>query len=80
MTKDEVFIKLKTVLIETFELNDDAVKPEALLFEDLGLDSIDAVDMIVKMKSYVKGNVGPEDFKKAKTVQDIVDVLHALMQ
>ncbi|GMO29735.1 MAG: acyl carrier protein [Termitinemataceae bacterium] len=79
MTNEEVFVKLKEILVENFEIDECQIKPESLLFQDLGLDSIDAVDMIVKMKSYLNGKVSPEDFKKAKTVQDVVDVLTPLM-
>jgi acyl carrier protein len=80
MTKEHVFTKLKEVLIAEFELDDQAVVPEANLAADLDLDSIDAVDLIVKMKPYVSGKIEPEQFKHVKTVQDVVDVLYPLVQ
>jgi acyl carrier protein len=79
MTKEEVFCKLKEVLIKEFELEDVAITPEANLIADLDLDSIDAVDLIVKMKPYVTGKIEPEMFKSVKTVQDVVEVLHPLV-
>ncbi|MCL2626930.1 MAG: acyl carrier protein [Cystobacterineae bacterium] len=80
MTKDEVFSKLKEVLVSEFGLEDSEVTPEANLAADLDLDSIDAVDLIVKMKSHVSGKIEPEQFKHVKTVQNIVDVLFPLAQ
>jgi acyl carrier protein len=80
MTKEEVFTKLKEVLIEEFELEQDAVTPDANLVTDLDLDSIDAVDLIVKMKPYVSGKIEPEQFKHVRTVQDVVEVLYPLIK
>ncbi|MDR1930107.1 MAG: phosphopantetheine-binding protein [Treponema sp.] len=79
MTKEEVFTKLKEVLVKEFELEEAAVVPGAGLMADLDLDSIDAVDLIVKMKPYLTGKVEPELFKHVRTVQDVVEVLHPLV-
>jgi acyl carrier protein len=79
MTKDEVFDKLAEILSSEFELNDEQIKPDAKLFEDLGLDSIDAVDLIVKMKQYTVKKIEPDVFKEARTVQDVVEILYPLV-
>lgn len=78
MTKDELFKKLKEILVSEFELEEEAVTPQALIGDDLDLDSIDAIDLIVKMKEFApagKGNLDPSIFKSVKTVQDVVDAL-----
>ncbi|MDR0496450.1 MAG: phosphopantetheine-binding protein [Treponema sp.] len=80
MTKDEVFRKLKEILSGEFEIELASITPEAKLYEELELDSIDAVDLLVKMKEYVPGKIEPEQFKKARTVQDVVDILYPLVQ
>jgi acyl carrier protein len=80
MTKEEVFLKLQDILATEFEIAKETITPEAKLFEDLELDSIDAVDIMVKMKEYVTGKIEPEQFKKAVTIQDVVDILHPLVQ
>ncbi len=80
MTREDIFLKVKDVLAEEFELDPAAVTPEAKLFDDLDLDSIDAVDLIVKMKQYVPGKIDPELFKSVRTVQDVVDVLYPLIE
>nr|AGS53039.1 acyl carrier protein [uncultured bacterium contig00031] len=79
-TKDEIFQKLQEILAKEFEIEAESITPESQLYEDLELDSIDAVDLLVKMKQYVPGKIDPEQFKKVKTVQDIVDVLYTLIQ
>ena len=56
------------------------VTPEARLYEDLELDSIDAVDLIVKLKSLLPTNIDPEVFKTVRTVQDVVDAIYNLIQ
>ena len=80
MTKDEVFQKIQDILVEEFKLEKEIITPEAKLYEDLELDSIDAVDLIVKMKGYIPGKMAPEQFKKARTVQDVVEILHTMIE
>jgi acyl carrier protein len=80
MTKDEVFVKLKEIMVSLFELEPEAIKLETQLYTDLDLDSIDSVDMIVKMKEYVHGHIDPALFKNVRTVQDVVEILYPLAQ
>lgn len=80
MDKQAIFEKLKAALIEDFEMDDAKVTPEARLYEDLELDSIDAVDLIVKLKSFLPTNIDPEVFKTVRTVQDVVNAIYNLIQ
>ena len=80
MTKDEVFRKIQEILAVEFEMEMESITPESRLYEELELDSIDAVDLLVKMKQYIPGRIDPEQFKKARTIQDVVDILHPLVQ
>jgi len=80
VTKDDVFQKMRNILVEEFEIDKAAITPEAKLYDDLELDSIDAVDLLVKMKEFIPGKIDPELFKKAITVQDVVDILYPLIQ
>lgn len=78
MDKSQIFEKIKTVLVDEFEMDSSKVVPEARLYEDLNLDSIDAVDLIVKFKSMLPRNVDPEVFKSMRTLQDVVEALYNL--
>jgi len=80
MTKEEIFLKIQEILTGEFKIEAASVTPEAKLYLDLELDSIDAVDLLVKMKEHVQGKIEPEQFKKAVTIQDVVDILHPLVQ
>ncbi|MDR2730149.1 MAG: phosphopantetheine-binding protein [Treponema sp.] len=80
MNKEEILKKLQDILVEEFELQGDDIIPEAKLNDDLGLDSIDAVDLLVKMMEFIPGRIVPDLFKKAVTIQDVVDILYTLVQ
>jgi acyl carrier protein len=75
VTKDEIFTKLKDILVKDFEVEADKITPSALLVDELDLDSIDFVDLVVKMKEFIPERIDPEVFKSVKTVQDAVDKL-----
>jgi acyl carrier protein len=75
MTKEEVYTKLKEVLVNEFDIDAADITPEANIVTDLDLDSIDAVEMIVKMKPYLNGKIEPDVFKSVKNVDDVVNVL-----
>jgi len=80
MTREDILQKMRDILVDEFEIEKNAVTFEAKLYDDLELDSIDAVDLLVKMKEFIPGKIDPELFKKAVTVQDVVDVLYPLVQ
>lgn len=62
------------VLMTQFEIPLEKLKPEALLKEDLGLDSLDFVDMIVVFEDKIQGKLTYIDFFKIKTLQDIYNL------
>jgi len=53
--------------------------PEAQMFQDLDLDSIDAIDLIVKLQNMADIKVSPNDFKQIRTIWDIVEVIHKML-
>ena len=77
MTAD-ILLKLRNVLTEDFEIDADKVELEARLYEDLDIDSIDAIDLIVRLKEITGKKIPPERFKEVRTIGDIVDVLNTL--
>ena len=78
MTKDELFERIATILNESFEIERARIVPEAKRYDDLDIDSIDAVDLIVQLKPLLGRGLQPDAFKSVRTVQDVVDVLHGL--
>ncbi len=77
--KAEVLATLTRYLVEMFEVAPEAVRPEARLFEDLDLDSIDAVDLVVRLQDYTGRKIPVAEFKSVRTVGDVVDQVHALL-
>mgnify|MGYP003430216274 FL=1 len=77
MSNDEIFAKLKDILVSEFEIDDGAITPDSTLFDDLELDSIDSIDLIQKMKEFMPEGtkIDPAIFKSVKTVQDVVEAL-----
>lgn len=79
MTRDEIQKKISEILVSDFEIPMEKLVPEAKLFEDLDLDSIDAVDMVVRLQQMTGLKVKAEDFKQIRTLGDIVDVVEKLL-
>ena len=79
MRPQDVFQTLKDTLVEQFDLDPEKITPEARLAEDLDLDSIDAVDMIIKLQEMTGRKVSPEDFKSVRTVADVQHVIERLL-
>lgn len=79
MTDLEILAKLKDILQETFEVAPERVHGDVNLFEDLDLDSIDAVDLAIQLQNFTGKRIQPQDFKGVRTVNDVVGEVHRLM-
>jgi acyl carrier protein len=80
MSRDEIYQRLKEYLEEMFEVPAEKVSLEARLYEDLDLDSIDAIDLVVRLQELTSRKFNPEEFKSVRTVGDVVDRVHALLE
>ena len=74
----EVFEKVSGVLQDLFELSADDIQPSSKLYEDLDIDSIDAVDLVVELKKMTGKKINPDDFKSVRTVEDVVVAVEKL--
>jgi acyl carrier protein len=77
--RDEILATIKTIMLKMFEIEEDQVTLGARLYEDLDFDSIDAVDMVVRLKEITGKELKPNDFKSARTVGDVVEAIFKLM-
>ncbi len=75
-TREEILMAIKDIMVEMFEMDENAITLEARLYEDLDFDSIDAIDMIVRLKEMTGKAIKPEDFKSARTVHDVVEAIY----
>lgn len=78
ITKQDIYPMLVDMLHEMFELDKSKITLDANLYSDLDIDSIDAVDLVVKLKEITGKRLQPEVFKSVRTVQDVVNALAAL--
>ena len=78
-SKEQIFDELKKILVEELEIADNDVVPDANLFEDLDLDSIDAVDIAVRMQKFTDKKLSPAEFKQIRTVNDVVEAVYGLL-
>lgn len=67
--------KLTQILVEEFEIEEQLITPEADLREDIGIDSLDVVDMVVVINEEFGIKLQAQDFKGVKTFGQLVELL-----
>ncbi|MGH8444955.1 MAG: acyl carrier protein [Solimonas sp.] len=77
-SRSEIFEHVKALLVELFEVEPQKISLDAQLYQDLEIDSIDAIDLILRLKDYTGRKVRPEDFKHVRSVGDVVGAVEAL--
>lgn len=78
MSRDELTAWVVKLLAEMFELDPAALTPQSNLYSELDIDSIDAVDLAVKLKQLTGKRLQPEVFKTIRTIGDVVEALRAM--
>ena len=79
MTDAEIEQKIKDILVNEFECDPDRLKSDTNLFTELDLDSIDAVDLVVRLQQEIQKKVDPEDFRQIRTLGDVVAAVSKLL-
>lgn len=80
MNREEILHILTVYLDEYFEIPKSKISLEAHLYTDLDLDSIDAVDLIVKLQELTQKKIAPAEFKEVRTVGDVVEKVYELVK
>ena len=75
-SRDEILLVLKAVLSEHFGLRREQIVPEAHLADDLDLDSIDWIDLAVRLEMETGQKLDEGEMTSLRTIQDVVDVVH----
>ena len=78
-SKEDIFNKLCGILESDFEIDRSLMNSDANLFTDLELDSIDAVDLAVRLQQFTDKRVSPEEFKQIRTMNDVVEAVYNLL-
>lgn len=74
MNRDEIYSEITDYLVTSFEVPRELITQDAHLVDKLNLDSIDAVDMMVKLQEISGRKVSPEEFAGVRTVSDVIDL------
>ncbi|WP_175907217.1 acyl carrier protein [Burkholderia sp. BCC1640] len=79
MTDAEILERIRAIFHENFAIEPERVTPDTHLFEELDLDSIDAVDLAIKLQEMTGRRIKPEEFKSVRTVDDVIAAVHVLL-
>ncbi len=69
--------QVKKVLVESINVDENLIKPEASLSDDLGIDSLSAVELSLELESNFGIRIEDEELANLKTVQDIIDIIES---
>lgn len=77
MNKEEIISKINQFLIEDIEIDENDIVPQALLYDDLGIDSLDFVDIVVIIEKTFGFKIKGEDMKEIKTLAQFYDFVES---
>jgi acyl carrier protein len=77
LDRDATYALIVKLLTELFAIEPEKITLDANLYQDLDIDSIDAVDLAIEFKKQTGRQLTPDEFKQIRTVGDIVNVVHA---
>ena len=80
INNDQIFDQVQTLLVELFELDANDIHLDSHLYQDLDLDSIDAVDLVVRLQNFMGKKIQPDEFKNVRTVNDVVIAVADLLK
>ena len=78
-SREEVLEVLRELLVDMFEVEAAEIRPDVLLYEDLDVDSIDAVDLVVELRKITGKQINPDEFKAVRTVDDVVNAVSSIV-
>lgn len=76
MTQEEIFEKVKGIIVEQLGVADTAVTMEASFIDDLGADSLDIVELIMALEEKYDTEIADEVAEKMATVKDVVEYIN----
>ena len=79
MNDEQILARLRELLADKFEVDPARITLEADLYQDLDLDSIDAVDLVIKLQEMTGKRIKPEEFRGVRTIGDVVAAVDRLL-
>ena len=78
MDEEQLFSNIRRILVEQFEVEAASVTLHANLYEELDIDSIDAVDLLVQIKEMTGKKIAQDTFKEVRTIGDVIGAITSL--
>ena len=78
--KQEIYDAVVKILVDEFDIDSGDISQDVNLYEDLDLDSIDAVDLVAKLQELTGKKVQPDQFRAVRTVGDVVGAVESLLK
>jgi acyl carrier protein len=75
MNDEQILGKIREIFARNFNLKSEQVVEQSRLYEELGLDSLDAVDLVIELQELTGKRIKPDVFKGVRTVADVVRVV-----
>lgn len=75
MTQDEIFAELRAIIAELFEIEPSEITRSATVFQDLDLDSIDAIDLVARLQQFTGSRIDEDTMRGVRTIDDLVRIL-----
>ena len=72
MDESDLYRRIKRVLIDQFDVDESVISLDANLYEELEIDSIDAVDLLIQLKEWTGKRIPPEVFRDIRTIRDVM--------
>ena len=77
MTRTEIEVRVKAFLIDDLEIEEDKIFPESMLKEDMGIDSLDYVDIVVIVEKNFGFKIKPQEMTNVKTLAQFYDYIES---
>ncbi len=77
MSREQIIETVNTFLIDEIEVEEDQIKDSALLKEDLGIDSLDFVDIVVIVEHHFGFKIKPSDMEGVRTLAQFYDFIES---
>ncbi len=81
MERNEIFLKVRKVFVDEFEIEENAITEKSLIFEELGLDSLDSVDLIVALEKAFSFKIDRANdgsvISQIRSIQDIINYVES---
>jgi acyl carrier protein len=80
MTSNNIETRVKKIIVDQLDVNEEQVTPEASFLDDLGADSLDTVELVMafedEFKDEIKGEISEAEAEKMRTVKDVIDFIN----